>query len=191
MSETEVNPYQSPEARIEDPRLHPPARPPLASLGARMAGAGLDGVFGILASVPALIALVKLVISHLGESPPLDAGEVYGALFAEYPGYMAAWLGLMLLLGIVNLVFLIQTSQSIGKRIVGTQIATPDGRPAGTMRIVGLRVIVSQILYNLPFVGVPISLVGILLIFGKERRCLHDYLAGTIVIVRPRPTSAG
>lgn len=185
MSETEVNPYQSPEARIQDRRLHAADHPPLASLRARLGGAAVDGVLGILTSIPLLIAVVRWVIADSSEArlTALSQGEIMDALIADYPGHVLLWVALILVLATVNLVFVIQSSQSIGKRVVGTQIATLDGQRAGALRIVGLRVIVSQILYNIPFVGWLISLVGILMIFGSQRRCLHDHIAGTIVVV--------
>jgi uncharacterized RDD family membrane protein YckC len=182
MSETEVNPYQSPEARIQDRRLYAADRPPLASLGARLGAWVLDALLGAVASIPLLIALVQFAILHFDDSDLPTEDEMLEALFVDYPAYVAVSLGLAVLLAIIHLVFFVQSSQSIGKRIVGTQIATLDGRPAGLLRILGLRIIVAGILYNLPYIGIVIGLVGILMIFSVDRRCLHDYIAGTIVV---------
>ena len=35
---------------------------------------------------------------------------------------------------------------------------------------------------NLPEIGQFVALADVLPIFGKSRRCLHDYLARTIVV---------
>jgi hypothetical protein len=34
----------------------------------------------------------------------------------------------------------------------------------------------------IPFVGKAVNLIDPLLIFGKEKRCLHDLIADTIVV---------
>ena len=38
------------------------------------------------------------------------------------------------------------------------------------------------IVAQLPVIGAILGLVNILFIFGPEKRCLHDYIAGTRVI---------
>jgi uncharacterized RDD family membrane protein YckC len=39
-----------------------------------------------------------------------------------------------------------------------------------------------SLLSGIPYAGGLITLVDLLLIFGKERRCLHDLMADTIVV---------
>jgi uncharacterized RDD family membrane protein YckC len=39
-----------------------------------------------------------------------------------------------------------------------------------------------SLLGAIPYVGWLVSLVDPLLIFGKDRRCLHDLIADTIVV---------
>jgi uncharacterized RDD family membrane protein YckC len=42
----------------------------------------------------------------------------------------------------------------------------------------GVYLLTSQI----PFIGQFLSMINILMIFGKKKRCAHDYFAGTMVV---------
>ena len=48
-------------------------------------------------------------------------------------------------------------------------------------RVIGLRYVVTKVLYNIPF----FALIDILFIFGSEKRCIHDYIARSKVIKKP------
>ena len=42
---------------------------------------------------------------------------------------------------------------------------------------------VMGLLESLPFgIGLIVAIVNVCMIFGQDRRCLHDVLAGTIVV---------
>jgi hypothetical protein len=76
--------------------------------------------------------------------------------------------------------------QTIGKRLFRIQVVDQYDRPAGFVKAVLLRSWVFGFLVALAQgwtgpVGALIPLLDVLLIFGPERRCLHDYLAGTRV----------
>lgn len=76
--------------------------------------------------------------------------------------------------------------QTLGKQLLGIQIVDMSGRPAGFLRAVVLRSWVFGLLAGLAqgCLRVPGALVPIadaLFIFSAERRCLHDYVAGTWV----------
>jgi uncharacterized RDD family membrane protein YckC len=53
-----------------------------------------------------------------------------------------------------------------------------DGQIPSAGRLLGMRYVVNSLLGNVPFY----TLLDVLLIFGDERRCIHDYLAGTKVV---------
>ena len=57
-----------------------------------------------------------------------------------------------------------------------------DGSRIGLARYIFLRVVPVVLISMIPFIGNLINLVDPLLIFGKERRCLHDLIADTIVV---------
>ena len=67
----------------------------------------------------------------------------------------------------------------VGKKILGIRIVQLNGSEAGFVHAVLLRAMVMGFINAL--VGVT-SLIDPLCIFREDRRCLHDMIAGTIVI---------
>ena len=70
-------------------------------------------------------------------------------------------------------------NQSIGKRLLKIRVARTDGSRVSVFRILILRNVVPQAL------GAICNLFGLVdavFIFGDARRCVHDYLADTIVV---------
>lgn len=77
---------------------------------------------------------------------------------------------------------LFKYGQTIGKRYLEIKITDLNGNlpPFGT--IYGMRYLSMSLLPFVPIIGGLLSFVDILLIFRKDRRCLHDHIAGTKVI---------
>ncbi|EAQ81295.1 RDD family protein [Blastopirellula marina] len=88
-------------------------------------------------------------------------------------------------------------SQTVGKAAMGIKIIRRNGQPAGFMRLVFVRYFPWLCFYyaqifslQIPMFGlwffVRLSFSSILLdpafLLTKEKRCLHDYFAGTIVV---------
>ena len=57
-----------------------------------------------------------------------------------------------------------------------------DGSRAGLARIFWLRNVVGALISWIPLAGGLYALVDLLWIFGGARRCVHDYIADTIVV---------
>jgi uncharacterized RDD family membrane protein YckC len=116
-------------------------------------------------------------------------------------------------IGVYQAYLVAKQGQTIGKRWQGIQIVTLDGSPAAFLRGVVLRtwLVVAIVLLDpagilvdaagdlvraglaplsitLPVFGIRVNgllwLVDALFIFGASRRCLHDYIAGTKVILK-------
>ena len=84
---------------------------------------------------------------------------------------------------VINLRLLAQHGQTVGKRLVGVRIVDAAAREiVPVWKSFGLRVVVIQGVASIPVVGGLFALVDVLFIFGERRRCLHDHLAGTIVV---------
>jgi hypothetical protein len=66
--------------------------------------------------------------------------------------------------------------------LVKTKIVDLDGKLPFFGKIVISRYLFLGLISQLPIIGLITALVDCLLIFGRERRCLHDYLAGTKVV---------
>lgn len=90
--------------------------------------------------------------------------------------------------GIINGRLLATRGQTVGKKLVGVQIVdAPTRQIVPVWKSFGLRIVVIQAITSVPLVGAIFGLLDVLFIFGERRRCLHDLLAGTIVVDAAAP----
>lgn len=162
-----LNPYAPPLTQMARPGYSSMA--PLASLGQRFGAAMVDLFVGFLAFLPIMFSAQMMdndYSQRTGDAPPI------------HPIF---WLGMLLLVGlsVYNLVLLTTKGQTIGKKVLGIRISNylDDGNP-GFVKAVLLRVFVNGLLGFIPFYGI----VDLCFIFGDERRCIHDLIAGTRVV---------
>ncbi|CAC9609013.1 hypothetical protein [uncultured Gammaproteobacteria bacterium] len=77
---------------------------------------------------------------------------------------------------------LLNKGQTIGKMVLNIKIVTLTGElPSVKQHLIkrfGVYFLTSQI----PFIGQFLSMINVLMIFGKKKRCAHDYFAGTMVV---------
>ena len=159
-----ANPYAAPQAPVHIQEVRK-VRP--AGRGARLGAAILDNVF---VSGPAIAAAVLLPIMK-------NSGSQIGSVAV----------GLLLVGGMLAVVgfdvyFLHRDGQTLGKKAVGIRVLRSDTSHCELWRIVLLRFLPLALLGAIPKIGVGISLIDALMIFGSERRCLHDLIADTIVV---------
>ena len=100
---------------------------------------------------------------------------------------LGAWLGVVILIvvifGAINGRWLATRGQTVGKRLLHIGIVhARTGEIVPLTKSIGLRFVAVLVVSQVPVVGAALWLADHLFIFGKRRRCLHDYLAGTIVI---------
>jgi uncharacterized RDD family membrane protein YckC len=153
----------------------------LADRGERFVAAFIDGLinsglgFGIgkilgIFYVRSAVAATTAQVTWL--SPPPDGyGWAVAELFIHFLAFLA-----------VNWVFLNESGQTIGKKIVKIRIATMDGQKPGMITLILKRYAFLKGMELIPTVGPLITLGGILMIFRSDRRCLHDFIAGTQVV---------
>lgn len=140
---------------------------PLASLGARLGAALLDGFFAMLAYLPgyALIA---------ADGAKNDKTAAVGLSLLVFS---------FVVLLVIQVSMLASSGQTLGKKIVGIRIVRYDNEDnPGFVVACLLRSLVPGLIGAVPCIGPIFSIVDILCIFGEERRCLHDQIAGTKVI---------
>jgi len=89
---------------------------------------------------------------------------------------------LLLTLFVWNLIWLHRYGQSIGKRLLRIRICRPDGSRAGLGRLFWQRMFLPSMLGTIPWVGDGFRFFDLVFIFGTQRRCIHDYIADTIVV---------
>lgn len=160
-----ANPYAAPQADIEDDVEVYDLEGMKASRGERLGAVIIDTAAYFVACIPLFLTTT----------------------LADKDGFAAnalSVLTLLLLVGvfIYNLLLLRSNGQTIGKKVKKIKIVRTDGSEAGLGRIFGLRMLVPGMLGGIPYVGGLFTLINVLMIFGEERRCLHDQIADTIVI---------
>ena len=161
-----VNPYAAPTARIEQTQ-YATEEFALASRGKRLGAVLLDGIVFTAAVFVGMVPLLMLK----------------DATGSSSPNAMISVVGLVcLVIGVINLVQLHKTGQTIAKRWLGIRIVRSDGSRASLGRIIALRSLVPGIIGAIPVLGFLFALADPLFIFADDRRTLHDKIADTIVV---------
>lgn len=102
-------------------------------------------------------------------------------------GQQLIWVAISLALFVaLNGYLLAKDGETIGKQLVKTRIVDLEGEVPPFGKLILLRYAVFTFLVLIPILGPIIGLLDSLWIFGREKRCLHDVLAGTKV-VSPAP----
>lgn len=138
----------------------------MASRWKRLGGMLID--FVLTAPIMLFIMSVAGVVTS-GE--PMSLGQ-RAAFFVE------TWIVFLA----INAYLLARKGQIIGKAAVGTRIVDESGDILDFSRLFGLRYLVPGVVYMIPFVGGLFSLVNTLFVFRKDRRCIHNHIAGTYVV---------
>jgi len=142
---------------------------PVGQLAARGDRFVANLVDHVVIFVPAILAGVVGAVGGGHGAELLLLGGIFGGLFMGV---------------VIQLIAQIQWGQSIGKRLTRIKVVRTDGSPIELWRLLILRNLVMTVLANA--FGL-IGLVDALLIFTDARRCIHDYLADSIVVDVPRP----
>lgn len=154
------NPYAAPSAAVAD--VAPDGDHVLAGRAERFAAALVDGL---------LVAPASFTLGFSIAARTTFSGLTIGLVVL----YLLALLA-------VNLYLLSRNSQTIGKKLLKIKIVRKDGSHASVARIFWLRGVVNGLIAVIPYLGSLYGLIDALFIFGEQRRCVHDYIADTIVI---------
>ena len=87
------------------------------------------------------------------------------------------------LLMFIQVYLLIKSGQTIGKKIMKiriSQVHSPN-EPVSFFKIIILRFVINDLVYLTPIIGLIYLALDHGLALFKPHRCLHDYLAGTVV----------
>jgi uncharacterized RDD family membrane protein YckC len=162
------NPYSAPSAHVAD--VAPAGAQELAGRGMRLAAAIVDAL---------ILIAIMLPLMYMG-------GYFSGMMSGEQPGFgtqiMWAVLGFVVFV-VVQGMPLNASGQTWGKKLLKMKIVDLEGRQPSFATLIGKRYLPVQAVTAIPFVGGLLGLVNVLFIFGEERRCLHDLIAGTRVVV--------
>ena len=167
----EVNPYAAPET---DPIRETPISDELqlATPSERFTGAFVDALIGLVIVIPVWTGFFLLgVIRSMKEIGQAGFGYTLLATAIYFPIYMAVqWKSLK------------ATGQTIGKKVAKTRIVSMAGKKPEVTDLIYKRYAFVSLISLIPVVGGVLTLVDALMVFKKDRRCLHDLVAGTQVV---------
>lgn len=161
MEEEEGITLQTPSGDYEEFRL--------ASRGHRLVAAIIDSLLLIAISF-GIMWIFGVRNFNSSEFAFLSVNMILGFLLSQ-----AVYLAL-------NAKLLITKGQTIGKKALDIKIISGDGGIPAFLNIYGLRYLVVNFLYQIPFFGIGFSILDSLLILNKNKKCIHDYIANTLVV---------
>jgi uncharacterized RDD family membrane protein YckC len=176
----EANPYAPPRAVLEaaDERAF---EYELAGRFARLLARIIDG---FIVGIPILLSRWFFVPDSLQ------------GFFRDHPALFSLLVNLLTALAwasiylFINFRGLRRDGQTLGKSALGIRIVRADGFPADLLDTFVKRELPVGILGQLPILSL-VALVNPFLIFSRSRRCLHDLVAGTIVVTAQSWRPAG
>ena len=176
------NPYAAPRAEIQAPTAIEVGKRPLATRGQRFYGYIVD-LAVLLVGAPVLLVIILTILDtfypaylEMPDTPILSAIEsivfllVVSFVFLSVNGYL-----------------LVKRGQTVGKLVAKTQILSEEDELVPCLKIFLLRYLFFWFLGMLPGLGRLLSLGNSLAIFRGNRKCWHDQLAGTKVVMLRTP----
>ncbi len=140
-----------------------------ADRGSRFLARLIDGLLSLLCAAP---VLVLLQTQEIIRTPDLQNRLMMIAVL---------WGG-ALPINIYQWSLVSRTGQSLGKKWLRLKVVKVNGSPVDFMAGVLLREWLMTVVGSIPMIGPFVNLFDALMIFGGERRCLHDRFAGTKVV---------
>ena len=160
------NPYKAPQADVAVASIQPGE---LASRGARLGGSIVDGLIAVAIIWPAMYftGMFDRAMEGTQSYEEVIVGALFGfAVFLVLNGYLLATRG-----------------QTIGKVAAQTRIVSIEDRKILPLwKIILLRVAPVSLASIIPLAGSILTLIDVLFIFRQDCRCVHDHIAGTIVV---------
>ncbi|ELY5145887.1 RDD family protein [Vibrio vulnificus] len=143
----------------------------LASRWSRVGAAIIDSV--VLGIVMLPLAYFTGGFDGLAQDHPVEPSFSYQLVMAL--------LGFSLYC-VVNWKLLGQSGQTVGKKAMKIKVVNIDGSQAKVQDLVFKRYAFMVFISYIPLVGGILNLINLIMIFGKQKRALHDRVAKTRVI---------
>ncbi|MBC9251289.1 hypothetical protein A9179_13520 [Pseudomonas alcaligenes] len=167
--EPSQNPYQAPQAVLQE---HSAEQPLLASRGARLGAVLIDTVLLALVTVPVAIFDGTFSAAQQGIEPSL--GQQLISLLVGLVAFV-----------LIHGYLLKNYGQTVGKRLLNIAIVDLQGQVPDFVPMVAKRYVLLWVLASIPLLGGLLALADCLSIFRGDRRCFHDLVAATRVVVVP------
>jgi|GEM_PF-2098121 len=170
------NPYSTPTSDIAPPDEGVAEVQEPATRGERLGAALIDGIIiGVLST-----AILFVYWRFLADQLP--GAFVDGIAVSPFWGGFIENILTFLIFVAIQGYFLAETGQTLGKKLLSIKIVTMKGAKPRMEALLLLRTLVPMLLGGIPVAGPYIYLAGIIIIFARPKRCLHDYIAGTKVV---------
>lgn len=165
-----INPYAPPRpATTGDDAAAPSPEAKLADPGERLTAYLVDVVLLLASFLPTLVVATAMGAASSASKELPDVSLAVGVACAlglqAYQWYLVG-----------------TTGQSLAKKWLGLRIVHVDGSPAGFFHGVVVRSWIAGAIGSVPAVGGLFRLGDALAIFGSQRQCWHDLMAGTKVV---------
>ena len=163
------NPYQTPKSGLSDTGDNQAEEGALATRGTRFFAALVDGIIGLLLAIPFWLTSGAWIYFRGERQLPYTytlAAVVYGFI-----GF-----------ALIHYYFLNKNGQTVGKKLLKIRIIGMDDQHPGAMPLLLKRYLPISLVSLVPIAGSLLTLVDVLFIFRKDRRCVHDLIAGTKVV---------
>jgi uncharacterized RDD family membrane protein YckC len=144
---------------------------PLASRWARLGAVLIDMIFVSIVTLP--VAYFAGGFDGLSKTPPQQPPTIYTISITLFNIFVY---------GLINWSLLKSRGQTIGKYALDIKIIHINGSLLKPEHIILKRYLPFVLIPIIPIIGGVISIIGNLLIFGEEKRCLHDRIALTRVV---------
>jgi uncharacterized RDD family membrane protein YckC len=165
-----TDPYQPPKSELMDKQAMDGIDPDtLASRWSRLFAVMIDGVIGMILAIPFWILTGSWAYISSGQQLPLTfmlLGSIYG-----FTGFV-----------LVHYYFLNKSGQTVGKRILSIKIVDLENNLTGANPLILKRYLPMSVVSLIPILGSVLMLIDALFIFRKDKRCVHDFIAGTRVV---------
>ena len=162
----DLNPYAAPSPAADRVLFEEeaPSRLRLASRLPRWLAVFIDTLLLVAVAVPMIVGLAA--IAEIEEAPMwISLAVIPVLLFQAFQWYLVSTRG-----------------QSLAKQWLRIRIVRLSGAPPGFVQGVLIRSWLIGLASAIPFLGGIVSIVDALFIFRDDKRCLHDLLAGTLVV---------
>jgi uncharacterized RDD family membrane protein YckC len=166
------NPYGTPSSDLLDMDFGGPGKErfDLAGRLTRLTAGMVDGIIGLVVAIPLLSLLGIWSYLSNRQTPPFGLMIIASAV---------GFLGFVLIHGYL----LKKKGQTIGKMILGIRIVDSRGEVPDFFMLLAKRYLPISLAALIPGIGSYVSLVDCLFIFRSDRRCIHDLIAGTRVVM--------
>jgi uncharacterized RDD family membrane protein YckC len=161
------NVYSTPQSQLVE--QVDDSEKPLASRWARLGASIIDSIIMMFVVVPVMYF----------------TGGFDGIMDGREPGFVYMFsMGILsfIVFFAINYRYLVANGQTIGKKVLEIKIVDLNGNVPVFQPQLMIRYAVYLLPGQIPVVGQFFSLVNVLFIFGKEKRCIHDLAAKTKVV---------